>query len=605
MKNKNDKNKKIRQPMIDPSSIEGTAQQVPGQAPEAATETTEQVSITESSESYISEPAPDAAPDIKEAVTSERKASGTLDELSQIDPDLLSGKTGPEIEADTNTKLPAKGSHAESGEKNQIAEVALNLGPEEEKPAEGKKRKSTGLAFVVIGAIIVLIVAGLSYLVDTGLDQQLISPLTINGKDIPSDEFSFMYHYELLQEGVDIFAPGTAQMLASPYPDDENFPTYRDYFLDRAANDLQKMEILYDDAVSKGYSIENAHFDRANAYINWLSENAKELGVPLDTYIKGVFGNQVDEQCIINTLAKMYFTEDYANGEKLVELSATDEQAEQAYNDARNDYDLVSYKLLRITYEQRDQAFIDTANIRAQEIIDKMAGDPSTFESIAATYFSGVAANTLSEPDSTLIPDQRYGDITHAEFRDWLFDPARVPGDATIIPDEDGFPIILVFVERERMQTPLRNVFIYTINPQYNDELGPDMSGSQSLSQEIFDYIDSPDSCNEIENLYNDYVLAGTLNVRHNEMTYLYEYNDILNDWIFDETRQLGDKTIIEDNGTFYVLYFVSVSENPEWYDRVNSFLRMNNYQAFLTAKKAEYAWEFNPDGLAQISDVP
>ncbi len=131
------------------------------------------------------------------------------------------------------------------------------------------------------------------------------------------------------------------------------------------------------------------------------------------------------------------------------------------------------------------------------------------------------------------------------------------------------------------------------------------MSGSQSLSQEIFDYIDSPDSCNEIENLYNDYVLAGTLNVRHNEMTYLYEYNDILNDWIFDETRQLGDKTIIEDNGTFYVLYFVSVSENPEWYDRVNSFLRMNNYQAFLTAKKAEYAWEFNPDGLAQISDVP
>ena len=88
-------------------------------------------------------------------------------------------------------------------------------------------------------------------------------------------------------------------------------------------------------------------------------------------------------------------------------------------------------------------------------------------------------------------------------------------------------------------------------------------------------------------------------------MTYLYEYNEFLNNWIFDDSRQLGDKTIIEDNGTFYVLYFVSVSENPEWYDRVNSFLRMNNYQAFLTAKQAEYAIEFNPDGLAQISDVP
>ena len=591
--------------MVDPSSIEGTAAQTSAQAPAPETETAEQVSITESSESYTAEPDTGAAPDIREAVSSERGPSGTLDELSQIDPDLLSGKTGPEIEADNNIKLPAKHGHDNAGEKNEIAEVALNLGPEEEKPADGKKHKSTGLAFVVIGAIIVVLVVGLSYLFGTGLDQQLISPLNINGRDIPSDEFSFMYHYELLQEGVDIFAPGTSQMLASPYPDDENFPTYRDYFLDRAANDLQKMEILYDDAVSKGYSIENAHYERANAYINWLQSNADELGVPLDTYIKGVFGNQVDEQCIINTLAKMYFTEDYANGEKLVELSATDEQAEQAYNDARNEYDLVSYKILRITYEQRDQAFIDTANLHAQEIIDKMAGDPSTFESVAATYFSGVAANTLSEPDSTLIPDQRYGDITHAEFRDWLFDLARVPGDATIIPDEDGFPIILVFVEREKMQTPLRNVFIYTINPQYIDETGPDISGSQSLAQEIFDYIDSADSCNEIENLYNDYVLSGTLNVRHNEMAYLYEYNDILNDWIFDDSRQLGDKTIIEDNGTFYVLYFISVSENPEWYDRVNSFLRMNNYQAFLTSKKEEYAWVFNPDGLAQISDVP
>ena len=605
MKNRNDKNKKIRQPNIAPGAIREANVQPEAAAPEAGPEAVPEVSITESSESYTSEPAPETAPDIKDAVSQDMGPSATLDELSRIDPDLLAGKTGPDVEPDEKTKLPARHGKDAAGEKNEIAEVALNLGPEEKNPEDGKKRRATGLAFVVIGAIIVLAVAGLSYLFDTGLDQQLISPLTINGHDIPSDEFSFMYHYELLKEGVDIFAPGTASMLASPYPDDDRFPTYRDYFLDCAANDLQKMEILYDDAVAKGYSIENAHFDRANAYINWLSENAKELGVPLDTYIKGVFGNQVDEQCIINTLAKMYFTEDYANGEKLVELSATDEQAEQAYNDARNDYDLVSYKLLRITYEQRDQAFIDTANLHAQEIIDKMAGDPSTFESVASTYFSGVAANTLSEPDSTLIPDQRYSDITHSEFRDWLFDPARLPGDATIIPDEDGFPIILVFVERERMQTPLRNVFIYTINPQYNDELGPDMSGSQSLSQEIFDYIDSPDSCNEIENLYNDYVLAGTLNVRHNEMTYLYEYNDILNDWIFDETRQLGDKTIIEDNGTFYVLYFVSVSENPEWYDRVNSFLRMNNYQAFLTAKKAEYAWEFNPDGLAQISDVP
>ena len=40
-------------------------------------------------------------------------------------------------------------------------------------------------------------------------------------------------------------------------------------------------------------------------------------------------------------------------------------------------------------------------------------------------------------------------------------------------------------------------------------------------------------------------------------------------------------------------------------YDRVNSFLRMNNYQRFISSKAEEYTYVFNEDGLAQIKDVP
>ena len=437
------------------------------------------------------------------------------------------------------------------------------------------------------------------------MDESFISPLSINGRDISSGEFSFMYHYELLSEGVDLFAADTEKMLSSPYLDDENFATYRDYFRYVTAQDFQKMEILYDDATSQGYEIEKAHYDRANAYINWLKGKADELGVPLDTYIKGVFGNQVDEQVIINTLAKKYFTEDYADGEKLIQLSATDEQAENAYSQSRNIYDLVSYKLLRITYEQREQAFIDTANLRAQEIIDAMNHDPSTFEACAAPYFSGVSANTLSQPDSTLIANCRYEDITHTDFRAWLFDEARVDGDATIIPDEDGFPIILVFVSRVRMSEQLRNCYIITASGQTPDGITPDIAATQALAQEIYDYIEDADSCNEVENLYNDYILAGQLSVIHDSAIYRAKYQEELASWICAPERQLGDKTLIEIDGMFYVVYYVSESPNPEWYDRVNSFLRMNNYQVFITTKAEEYTYEFNEDGLSQIKDVP
>ncbi|WP_034448305.1 hypothetical protein [Butyrivibrio sp. AE2032] len=545
--------------------------------------------------------------DFMETPVEEPKKGVTLNDLADIDPELLTGKP---VENSVIPDLPPlpdgkDGKAEEPAVKAHDIPTELNLDKNEEALDTGKKRRNAGIFFVVFGIILVFVIAAVTFALDTGMDESFISPLSINGRDVSSGEFSFMYHYELLSEGVDLFAADTDKMLLSPYLDDDNFATYRDYFRFVTAQDLQKTEILYVDATSQGYEIEKAHYDRANAYINWLKGKADELGVPLDTYIKGVFGSQVDEQIIINTLARKYFTEDYAEGEKLIQLSATDEQAENAYRQSRNIYDLVSYKLFRFTYEQREQAFIDTANLHAQQIIDAMGKDPSKFESCAAKYFSGVAANTLAQPDSMLVSDCRYEDISHAEFREWLFDESRTVGDAVIFHDEDGFPIILVFVSRDRMAEKLRNCYIVTVNNQMTEEMTPDMAGTQALSQEIFDYIDDADSCNEVENLYNDYILAGQLSVVHDDQIFQAEYSEALAEWIFAAERKLGDKTLIEDNGTFYVIYFISESPNPEWYDRVNSFLRMNNYQQFITAKQAEFTWSFNEDGLSQIKDVP
>ncbi len=545
--------------------------------------------------------------DFMEGPVEAPRKSVTLSELADIDPELLTGKSQDLPVAPVIPALPdTKDTKAEVSLSEEIP-TEINLDKNESAFDDPNFKRNAGFAFVILGVIIVAAIAVMTFFLDSGMDKSFISPLTIKDRDISSAEFSFMYHYELLSEGVDLFAADAEEKLSSPYLDDENFANYREYFRFVTAQDLQKMEILYDDATSQGYNIEQPHYDRANAYINWLKGKADELGVPLDTYIKGVFGSQVDEQCIINTLAKKYFTEDYADGEKLIQLSASDEQAEEAYNQSRNIYDLVSYKILRMTFEQRDKSFVDTANLRCQKIIDAMDRDPSKFESCAAPYFSGVEKNTLEQKDSTLVPNCRYEDISHDDFRDWLFDEARKDGDSVILHDEDGFPIILVFVSRVRMSEQLRNCYIIAANVQTGegDQIAPDIVATQALSQEIYDFIDDADSCNEVENLYNDYILAGQMSVIHDSQIYKAKYQAALADWIFAADRQLGDKTLIEVDGTFYVIYFISESPNPEWYDMVNSFLSMNNLQQFIQSKAGEYIWKFNNDGLAQIKDVP
>ena len=577
-KKNNNENKDTRKPVVDGSDIKAVA--------------------AESSEGTPTE-------DFMESPV-EPKKSVTLNELADIDPELLTGKhMETAAPARHNTPKRKNRKAVSSAPKANDIPTEINLDKNEAAVDSDKQKRNTGLAFVILGVFLVVIIAAITFALDTGMDKSFISPLNIHGRDISSGEFSFMYHYELLSEGVDLFAADTEQMLSSPYIDDDNFATYRDYFRYVTAQDLQKIEILYDDATANGFEIEKNHYDRAIAYVNWLKGKADELGVPLDTYIKGVFGSQVDEQCIINTLARKYFTEDYADGEKLMQLSATDDQAETAYNQSKNIYDLVSYKFIRMVYEQREESFINTANARAQKIIDAMNGDPSKFEECALPYFSGVAANTLKEPDSQLVPNCRYEDFSHSDIRDWLFDAERQSGDATIFPDDDGFPIIVVFVSRERMAEKLRNCYIITANVQSTDDSTPDIAATQALSQEIYDSIEDTDSCNEAENTYNDYILAGQLSVVHDTQIYQAKYSKVLAEWIFSPERQYGDKTLIEDNGTFYIIYFISESLNPEWYDMVNSFLSMNNYQQFIQAKAEEYTWKFNDDGLNQIKDVP
>lgn len=521
-------------------------------------------------------------------------------------------------DADTLPEIPKKKKkqafEAKEKHKNEVAPIKLELdgnksgslnrskGSIEGKP---KKANSKSIPFVIGAAVVVLLVIGLTLFYSGGIKEKLQSPLYINGQMVDSAEFSFMYHYILIDNGVDVFASDTPEMLKSP-SEDPNFATQRDYFLNLTAQQMQTTQILYDDAILHGYKIGPEHETLARTYIDWLSGKAFELGIPLDTYIRGVFGSQVDEQVVLNALAKQYFTEDYASGAKLEELQATPEQAEEAYNANRNAYDTVNYKILRITYEQRDQAFIDTAMLHANQIVEGINHDASLFESVASEFFSGEAANTLAATDSTLVTDARYDDFTHLEFRDWLYDLSRTSGDAVIFNDTNGFPIILCFVSRDRQTVPLRNVrFVHILASTSEEGPGFPMSEAQFYAQSIYDMVNSETDIQSVENLYTDPVLNGDIEITHSADTYPSKFDGILASWIFDPSRAPGDKAFLETNDGFYIIYMVDISEQPEWYDRVNSFIRMQNYQAFMAEMQSEYTYTFNQIGLDAIQDVP
>lgn len=536
----------------------------------------------------------------KKKAKAEEKAT-ILSALDDIDPDFIADNLAPTVRTNKNR-------HIGDFTPNRIEPVVIDLAGSNHTSSDNGdvkfKKRVTPLSIAIMAVILVAVIA-FSIFYDSGLKESFRSPLTINGQAVSSSEFSFMYHYIMIENGVDLLGSGTQEMLDSA-SDDTNYKTNRDYFLDQTAKELQTMQLLYDDAISNGFKIEDEHYDMARSYIDWLKTKANDIDVSLSTYISGIFGSQVDEQCIVNTLAKKYFTEDYASDAKLVQLQATEDQAQEAYSEDPNSYDVVSYKVLRITYEQRDAAFIATATTHANEIIEAMGHDASLFETAASEYFTGDDQARLMQPDSTLVSNARYSDFTHQDFRDWLFDAARTSGDTVIFNDEDGFPIILCFVSRDKQNEPLRSIRM--VNVTANDDgsqTGFTLGDAQSLAQEIYDGISDEASMHQVENTYTDEILDGEVTVSQSTDTYSGKYDDAVNAWVFSADRAAGDKALIETDNGFCIVYFVSVSEKPEWYDRVNSFIRMNNYQAFLNEMITEYPYEFNQAGLDEIQDVP
>lgn len=455
---------------------------------------------------------------------------------------------------------------------------------------------------ILIPVTIIAIVVFVLSVINVGdLNERLASPLSIRGVNVTNPEFSFMYNFVLMENGVDILDASTEEMLMSP--GDNGFATNREYFLDMTAKEMQTTAILYDDAVSKGYQIEAAHTERAQAYLDWLGTKAKAMSVDLNTYIMGSYGDTVTQELIIQVLSRRYFAEDYASGHKLDELKATDTQAEEAYALAANQYDLISYRVLRIVFEQKDDSFIATAHLRAQEIIDGIGHDQSKFEAVAAEYFSGAEKEKLLVPDSTLISQMRYNEIDDIEWRAWLFDPLRQPGDCTIFDDEYGFPILVCFSARVRQTEPLRNIRFFYINREDYESGAAGVSDPEilPLAQTIFDSVTDEVSMMNLEITYSDELLSGIMSTSQSSDTYIGKFDVAYEEWIFDPARLPGDKTIIETPTQVVILFYVKSSENPEWFDRVNSFIRMNNYQAFLLEKQEEYPYRFNAEGLKYI----
>ena len=119
-------------------------------------------------------------PKIKEdalAVHTESEEHVTLQNVSEIDPELLTGKETAEISEPVSEEKESDQEKAKAEEPEEVTEAIFELDRLADRIAENSEdkkeriRRNAGIGFVVIAVLIVFIVAALSFFIDTGMDK--------------------------------------------------------------------------------------------------------------------------------------------------------------------------------------------------------------------------------------------------------------------------------------------------------------------------------------------------------------------------------------------------------------------------------------------------
>ncbi|MCH5273577.1 MAG: hypothetical protein J1E35_07875 [Lachnospiraceae bacterium] len=332
--------------------------------------------------------------------------------------------------------------------------------------AAKREQRNRIISMIAVAAVVVCIVAVVVLVPIMRRRKALREYMKINDISVSQLEFSY-YKYGILNSyaqflpylGLDTSVPFDQQIY-----DSQTGMTWNDFFEQQAAISVRETKAMINDITKRGLTFDVT--EDYDIYMAAMRESAAEASMSLNKYLSSSLGVSATEKSLEPIIkedltALAYYS--YLSGE---ELAATDEDAQKEYDENKNDYDSVDYRVLEfaadVTAESTEDeiaAAMEAAAKRAQEMLDKLkAGED--FETLCASYAPEDKREDYadSETDKSLVT----GATTTSSFSsytEWLFEEERTEGESTLFTDEDrNTCYVLLFEKRYLADTVMDNI---------------------------------------------------------------------------------------------------------------------------------------------------
>ncbi len=242
--------------------------------------------------------------------------------------------------------------------------------------------------------------------------------------------------------------------------------TWYDYFANMTVSTIKEDKALLKAADEAGYSYDKADEDYEE-FQNNVSEAASDSGVSVADYYKSAFGKNATESSIKEYVSE--YLKAAAYQEKLqTDLAATDSEIKDYYEEHKDSYDDIDYRVFKIAAGSDDDTAKEQAKNNANEMLAKIT-DEDTFAQMCKEYATDDEKATYEDSSASLKSNIKKSSAESA-ISDWLFDSERKAGDKTVIEDSDNNQYYVVyFINRDYDSSNDTSIANTVLSTKYSD----------------------------------------------------------------------------------------------------------------------------------------
>ena len=487
---------------------------------------------------------------------------------------------------------------------------------------EKQAAKRKAVLYTVIGVIAAVLVVIL-LVWHSGIFQRGQTALTVGGREYTVNDVEYYYRSAMVSEYYSTMDYTTSVAAFDPNSDlrDQFMPSededaepvsYHDYFLQQATEKLIQVAALENAAAEEGYTLSEEDLADVEAVMESTRLSGEQSGFPnLAGYLKASFSRfmTVDayRTCVERDVLTAAYQQSYSDA-----LEVTDADLETYYEENAGSLDSFDYRYILINgqaqaatdeegnavepTDEDEMTAMEAAHQKAQNLRTAvMAADDreQAFIDLIPDYVSESTRDSyLEDPDRSL--SQGYmGSSLSSVYGDWLRDADRTAGDIEIFEGSTGYYVVL-FLDRYLDENPtvdIRHILVKAEVPADDPETEDVDESDVAPTQEALDAAKT-----EAEELLAQWEAGdktaesfGTLAQENSDdsgsaskggLISRVEKGEMFADfdaWIFDEARQPGDTTLMENpqdgQQGWHVIYFQSW-EPSVWESTADSAIR-------------------------------